>query len=395
MLPYVRTFEPDLSAYRRQPVRVFRPSRGKVFLIGRIPNLRLCCFSAVGIAQQYFRRQVSRLANYLLRRVPTIPTVAEELFVAEAIRQLDSTTLRAYGPDQNSVTEGLDENDDGPFREASTCSTQNVSELHETDGEELDEVDDAPVRAERIAAEQRFLDIQKADGEHYQVLLRRTRGLLDAAILGIPDYALATFLEKEHGVTTRGNVDNEHSIELLADSIVPELQSYRADPTVDIVWARRGRSAQDAVKSQGFAAHPDSFPGFVRNVLRTSGGDQLFQDPDRSGIAGETPNPASGTHYMHRGRTLGGRVTICASPPVVRQLEILQSADEVMMDVAFALVAEGHRLVGLAGDEFVVEVPDSEVDQLKSKICDLAHHAAARYLGAITPSLEVNECDEW
>jgi hypothetical protein len=375
--PFLRSYEPNLTAYRRQRARVFRPSTGHVFIGVRLSELRLRCFAAIGIRQGYFPWQRCRLLNYLLKTDDPIATMAEELYIELFVRER---------PGRPNV-----------------APPQPIRVDEEVRAGKQDKADERNAAA-RHAAEESFLQLQKQGGKDYEDQLRRIVGLLDAAILGVPDSWLENFLDNEHGVSAIATSEATRMIELISERIVPELGAYRADRTRDLVWARLDRSSQDEVITRANAEFPDSEAARIRNVLQGSGlgGLGLAADvyPGPNVGAGTTQLDADAiaqpaTLFKYRGRTLGGGVTTRGTPPIVRQLEILHSADEILMDAAFALVSRSHRLIGIADSELVVEVPEGEAHSHATTLQELVQVASARLLGRLSGPVRLSECDEW
>ncbi len=115
IVPCLRSFEPNLEVYRRLSMPVLRPRPRHVFLAGRVRNLRLRCFTAVGLRRNYFWHRTSRLAGYFLGKDEPLAEIAAELYAADALRE-----ARAARPSQPPATQGETETEDeelGPDRE--------------------------------------------------------------------------------------------------------------------------------------------------------------------------------------------------------------------------------------------------------------------------------------
>jgi hypothetical protein len=340
IVPRLRSFGPNLEAYRSLCTPVLRPRPGHVFLAGRVQDLRLRCFAAVGLRRGHFHRGQCRLAGHFLSQENPWAEMARELYVA-----LTPHKPRHAAEDQYSQL----------------CDTQPLEE-----------------RAWR----------------------RRAEGLFNAAVLGIPDEALGTFLECEYGVSDFGSLGAARAMNVLADEVVYELRACLEDRSSDVVWARLGRSAQDELYTRLAASHPDTFKAQVRNTLSTSAGveglelgaDSHPAPPD----ATPSPAPLSGVElYLIRGQTLGGRFTPPGSLPTVIQQEVLLSADEVMLEVAHSLTAAGQPILAVAGGEFLVEAQAREVARALSIAKDAAVAGAARLLGRCGRAVHVEPCELW
>jgi hypothetical protein len=216
--------------------------------------------------------------------------------------------------------------------------------------------------------------------------------------LGLPNEALGVFLECEYQDPALGTVGAARALNLLASNIVYELAPFLEDRSQDVVWARLGRSAQDELFRRAAFLHPETFPAWVRNRLVHEGVDGLGLRPDTHPPSippnGSVAEDGPGL-FMVRGRSLGGRFTTWCSQPVVRQQEILMSADEVMLEAAHALVAGGHNLLAVAGEEILVEVHERDVKAAIKRVRETTTAAAARLLGSLADAVSVEPCDRW
>lgn len=360
-LPRLRSMGPNLAVYRSLGVPVLRPRPGHVFLAGRVCDLRFRCFTAVGMRRGYFPPGRSRLAGYFLRRGDPLAEIAGELFAAAAGR-------RALLPLADDATEEV------------TLDTYSC--------------------ARQRAAEQ-FAELSRADAEEAGRWRRLARGLIDAALLGIPDARLEVFLRHEHQAgDVGGAVPSTEMLKVMAADVVYELDFCLTDTSADTVNARLGRSAQDEVHRRHESSHPGTFHERVRNrVSGDAGVSGLDLGPDPYPPDGPIPEVplARGRRpdlFLIRGRTLGGRFTARGSQAVALQAEVIGSEDDVMLEVAFALTAAGYRLLAVAGEEFLVEVPDRGVDAVSGRVREVAATGARRWLGNLA-AVSLGTCDGW
>lgn len=369
LLPHLRSHKPNWEVYRRCGVPVLRPQPGHIFLAGRVRDLRLRSFVAVGLRHGYFTRTTSRLAGHFLdtghfpdEKEP-FTQIAAELYVADALRRADVN----HPPVTGSSDRPAESEYEGHFR----------------------------ADALRRAAEEQF-DVLLSDRPlEAGVWVRRARGLLDAAILGLPESSLGVFLECEHREPTLDTLGATRALNLLASEIVSELRAYLEDRSTDIIWARLGRSAQDEMYKRFSSSHPETFPARVRNTLTHVGVEGLNLGHDTHTPAGESGRESAEDGpglFLVRGRTLGGRFTAVCSQPVVRQQEVLLSADEVMLEVAHALCAGGYRLLAVAGEEFLVEVAERDHEAAARVVNEIGTAVAAQLLGELAVvSVEARE----
>src|SRR5262249_36601918 len=147
---------------------------------------------------------------------------------------------------------------------------------------------------------------------------------------------------------------------LLGRNVVPELGRWREDRTEDIAGARDGMSAQEVVEKLVDHRHVETSGAGLRNELHDGG---------------------KACHFEVRGRSLAGRPTVTGAHPSVQRQELLMSEDEVMLEVAFALLADGHRVLGLSGSEFVAEVEEKWAKTSQEQVRAVAEGVCRNYLG--------------
>ena len=363
VVPRMRSMEPNLEVYRRLGIPVLRPRPKHMFLAGRVRNLRLRCFTAVGLSRGYFHRGTSRLAGYFLGTDEPLAAIAAELYAADTVR-----LARAACP-QPPATQGENEENGGDRGFVRDAALERYAVLQET---------------------------QPLLAESWQ---RRAEGLLSAAMLGIPDAGLGTFLACEYREPNFDTLDAVRMLNLLASDVVYELQSCLEDRSADTIWARLGRSAQDELQQRLSSEYPDTFAAWARNrVSGAAGMEGLNLAPDTHPAPGSGCSPPTRGRrpdlYLSRGLTLGGRFTTMASRPVVLQQEVLLSADEVMLEVAHVLHARGYEVLGIAHEEFVVEVPDRGARAAQAAVEEACAAGAARLLGGLA-AVSVDRREFW
>jgi hypothetical protein len=347
-LPALRSWEPNLAVYRRFGVRVFEPRPGHVFLAGRVCDLRLRCVAAVAVHQGYVARGQARLCNYLLRTRNPLDVVAEGLFIANEVRQARREQLPRQLPHDDKANDEINERTD-EFREQ---------------------------------AEGRFLEMCKQRSEEFRRWTRLVQALLDVTPLGLSNALLTALLRHDYGLDELAEPEVIRLIGLLAQEVAYELGPFLADRTEDVVGARLGMTSQEVLARFVDPDHLDTSGAAMRNALAGQGRRPLqLEAPTASTSSEETPRRAD--LYEHRTLTPGGRPTSRAGQSAVRQQEVLLAADEVMLEVAFALIDDGHRLLGLAGSEFVVEAPEGQAEQVCKDVSALASAAATATLNGL------------
>ena len=84
-LPSLRSMKPDLVVYRSLGTRLFRPPEGRVFIAGRIGQLRARAFAAVCRRGEYCGPGQGMFAKSVLRKADPLAWAAEELFVGQRL----------------------------------------------------------------------------------------------------------------------------------------------------------------------------------------------------------------------------------------------------------------------------------------------------------------------
>jgi hypothetical protein len=339
-LPALRSWEPNLAVYRRFGVRVFRPRPGHVFLAGRVRHLRLRCLAAVAVRQGYVATGQARLLNYLLRTHRPLWVAAKELFVANEVSRARRERLPGQLPHEDAIDE---------------C---------------------------RRLAEARFLEMRKQRSEEFKSWTRLVKALLDVAPLGLADPPMTALLRHDYGLDELTEPEVGHLIGLLAQEVAYELGPFLTDRTEDTVGARRGMTSQEVLARFVRTDDLDTSGAAMRNVVGGQGRRPLrFEVPTVITPPGASPRRAD--LYEYRSLTPGGRPTIRATQSVVRQQEVRLAADEVMLEVAFALTDRRYRLLGLAGSEFVVEVAEGQAEQVCKDVNAQASAAATATLNGL------------
>jgi hypothetical protein len=337
-LPRLRSLEPNLAVYRSLNVPVFKPGQGHVFIAGRFRFLRSWCLAAVHLNCGYVPSGVGWLDDYLRRRNP-LAFIGRQLFIA-------------FQSDRGNQ------------------------------GDKADHV---------------FSKLKKSQEARYRRWLKLTRVLLETAPLGLPSSLLAAFLQNEYGLNGLSTLRLEN---LLSTKVAWLTGAVLEDDTVDLVAGRLGMTTTDAYELLD-PDHPETSGAALRNeILRKTGrhSEHHLQHPDQAAASDGSPplGPKASKQTLEcRALTLGGRMTFRSSQAIVRQQQILLAADEVMLEVAFALAAEGYRVVGVAGDEFVIEHPEATAEEVMPAIEKKARSVARVILRGLVPRMTVRRVKRW
>jgi hypothetical protein len=346
-VPLLRSLEPNLAVYRSLGVPAFRPRDGHVFIAGRLRDLTARCLSAVCLSRGYVTPTRCKLDRYVLREPEPLQCAAAQ--------------LRAHYAERVGATDDV-------------CA----------------------MRAS-------FPELREADPGTYDGWLRLTNALLETAPLGLPVEFRLRLLRNDHDLNRldRNSLERLHG--LLVKKVAWELEGFLEDATFDVVATQLGLNANEGLRRLVNADHPGVTGQTLRNDLRRRRHRKPVLSSLRS-LAPEQPAAGSGPAsrrsraqlYRYRAATLGGRVTHRGASAAVRRREVLLGADEVMLAVAHDLTAAGHRLLGLAGSEFLLEVPSGRVDrQHVEEACEVAHKASGRILGDLAAQVAWNVLEEW
>jgi hypothetical protein len=331
--PLLRSREPNLAVYRALGVPVFRPREGHIFVVGKLLDLRTRCLAAVCVHRRYTPAGHARLYQYVLREKDPLAVAADLLYA------------RALTPQERAVT----------------------------------------------------------DPERYHHWLRLTNALLETAPLGLPGSFLTRLLHNDYGVEEL----TEHEVlrlqAILAKEVAYELQAFLEDATVDLVAARQDIRANNVEKRFVNPRFPDTAGAALRKRLQRQRGRAFLTQPASPGehpnVPSQNPSappPARAEIYRYRAVTLGGRVTNRAASAAVRRQEVLMAAEEVMLAVAHDLSAAGYKFLGLADNEFVLEVPVENATQpALTKIAEVAHEASRRILGNLAAPVRYEAVRVW
>lgn len=179
---------------------------------------------------------------------------------------------------------------------------------------------------------------------------------------------------------------------MLVHEIAHELGLFLEDATADIVAARLGLNANEEIQRFVSTEHPDATgPTLLKDLQH-----RRHRKPVMQQLRSASTQRGRQEIYQYRSLTLGGRVTARAASASVRRQEVLMAAEEVMVAVAHDLVAAGYRLLGLAGNEFVLEISgDKASEHCREKIASVVHEASRRILAGLRPSVILGSVETW
>ena len=240
-------------------------------------------------------------------------------------------------------------------------------------------------------AESTFRDWAESRTSDFIERVSLTEALLVAAIHGLPTELLSTFLETEYDVHAYSLTKLRELIQLLANDVVYELTPFLEDATLNMIGARQGESFQEVQKHFLNADFPGSSAAALRNQLEPGRRRRPHQH-----VLKPTPNTRNAADpYEYRAFTLRGRPTRRADQVAVRSQEVFMAADEVMMELAFALVNSRYHLLALAGEEFLLEVAESSVEFERAQVQVVVQQWVDDLLEGVPVSVTVEACDRW
>jgi hypothetical protein len=323
-----------------------------------VDDLRLRCFVAVCVEQRYFYLSSSRLGVLCVNEQssPPLLAIAKQLFVVKA--------MASQGEDAG-----------------------NQADINEHTNPIEDKAED---------------DFERLKNQHpteYDSWIQLTRSLLETLPLGLPESSLRTLLRHEFGVYLE-EPELKRLRRLLIRRVIPEVEQFLEDRGAFLFGARLGLSSDTVIREFYDIDHPETKGSELRNDMANPRRRQKLMSHLRSrGIVKD----AQGNDLRRNQETLeyrlmtpGGRLTLRASQATAQQLGVLLTADEVMLEVAYELVASGHRLLGLADDEFLVEVPDDRAEVALGEVRVRATAATARILGTrLAAPVTVAVADRW
>jgi len=355
MVPLLRCSAPDATFVRGTVGPLIQPRDGHVFLVGTLAELRLRCFATVCRNSDYAGN--GRLYGYFLNDADPINLIAAELYAR--------ATVNGHATDRRPAGKAGEESHD----------------LHES--------------LEGIVYA--FRDPHGIPGSTRSEWLRRTHALLASLPLGLPPSLLRTFLNQKYAVELPEN-ELQRLVDILTEQIGYELKGYRGLDIDAMVARYSGRSINTVLPALWEHDHPDTMQDALRNDLLERG-PRNRQPRAVWGLlqhAGPLPADVADRILRHSAFTLAGRVTPWAYPAEVRRFECLYAADEVMKAVAYALVAADYRLVALAEDTFVLEMPMATVtEETQCQIQELVAGETVPLVGPVAPSCRLEQASEW
>jgi hypothetical protein len=341
---------PSLSLYRHIGVPIFQPRPGDVFLVCSLELLRLVTFTAVGLKNKIFTHQNSRLYGFFRELSDPLVEIAREL--ANEHKWIQERGCHPHHPRDG----------DGTGNPSVLSGVANHESTNEPDS--LAGID---YRADFPAE---FINLAMA--------------LIDVLPLGLPTEKLADYLEFEYGVTLPGGVGVAKLVDALRQSVVYDFGYFLEDRVVNLIGAKRRLSAQEALRRGYDSAHMNTSPARIRKDLH----EHRWAVKRRWGsdLDDLTPHPGDPQRRLdckYRALTLSGRPTSRASQAVVRQQQVLLSANEILWEIAYSLVERGYRLCAVTGDSLVLEVAEASADEARGAVQRLVEREIVHLLGSV------------
>lgn len=162
-----------------------------------------------------------------------------------------------------------------------------------------------------------FQNLRSTNPAVYQQWLDITQAVLDTSLLGLPVELQRHVINHEYGLDLPPNRLTQ-LVELLAEHVVYELRLYREDRIAARLAARQGHTAQQMIYR---IARQENAAG-----------------ANRSNLNGQAGRGARRLHTF-RAWTLGGRPTSRATQLDVQRQQVFGTADEVLLEIAFAALS--------------------------------------------------------
>ena len=340
----------NLIAYRRQPIRVFRSPPGSRFVIVRIPDLRFRTILSLIHADPY-----------------------------DAVH-LDWPVFRT-ADFRDQVTQAV------AFHE--WFEVENGFPLLAKDSIRSTDLGYDAVKAQQWKSQ--FAARQEQWTERVAVMA----AILDTVGLGVHDSLWVRLLRNDYQLTL-GETELRRRVEWLKKR-VGGLGYFREDDLLDRLATLDGTTGSQVVDTVFGAPHPRNFVANERNAIlgRHSGvrhGKLVVYLAARR-EQGDA-NPTRRELVECRGVTLGDRVTPQGGPAVVRQWQVLGSAEDALAEAAFTLSQHGWRVLWAAGEAIVVEVSAEAAESSMLQIAKLVQQRAQKFLQIPVPVIPTTS-DEW
>jgi hypothetical protein len=338
-IPLLRSLEPNLSVYRSLGVRVFRPREGRVFLAGRLHGLRIRCLAGVCIRRGYAAHGQCRLLHFLQANDP-LEAIAGELFAHAA-----AATEEPGGVD---------------------------------------------------AAARLFAALRENNPERYRYWTELAVALLEATPLGLPPVYLTAILRNDFALEDLAEPDVRRYQQVFVERVTQGLCSFLEDGTPEVINTRLG------LGKDGFWLYEDekntgTTGAAVRNALAMRRRRHFVSEF----VSGDNPRSASDPQgrkglYQYRAWTLGGRLTSRAASAAVRRQELRMAVEEVLVAVVHDLCAAGFHVLGMVGDEFLLEVPSDGANRAElARVAQIACDASRRILWELEAPVVVTPVEAW
>jgi hypothetical protein len=330
-------------------IPVFRPRPRHVFLAGRVEDLRLRCFNAVCLLREYVTHQGSRLFNTILRKGDAYASITRQMM------------YHANGEDKRGVAHVWRDHE----------RVQSLTGADEDDWVE------------------RFC---MSNPETFADRCYTMKALFETLPLGLPWSLMTAVLRNDYGLKDLTEPQVKELIGL-AGKVVYDLGPFLEDRTVYLAGARTGLSMQQVINEHLNTEHLDTAGAALLGTLRHG------ERPARLLRSGSAAGPASGTPRRalaeYRGLSSGGRPAIRANQSAVRGNEVLMSADDVMVETAYAIVRGGLTLLGVAGEEFILEVPEGRDKESVQKLREAVNGVNRRPLQEVPIRVSHEKVDRW
>ena len=217
------------------------------------------------------------------------------------------------------------------------------------------------------------------------------RVLLFAVPRGLAASQIRELLQDEVPNADLGEAKVQQLQNVLVQDIHPEFEEFLEDTTIEILAQRLKVSTAELEEHFWKPDAPETMQAALRSVLSGENrGKPVWRklqslaksDIGRKIAKGQEGGPEAYGLLLNWPVTFSGRVGHPGYCNQSRFTEPQELADEIRKVGVYRLAAAGFHLVGVAGDEFVLEIPESQVN-LATKVEAIANSAAEKHLGAV------------
>jgi hypothetical protein len=386
-LPLLRSYEPNLSVYRQFKIPVFHPRPGRIFACGRVVDLRYRANSAICVRHGFAvpRREFEVMLPILFQPADSggrpdqrvehdvdleqsvIPAIARELYIAFRTQEERAGVASAAERDERR-----------------RISLDWLCASSDADSRFCDEFD----------------AFREDNTPPYDEWRHLADALLNSVPLGMSDELLRKYLEFEYGIDQWDLAQVQQLRKHLCERIAYGYTLFLEDQTIPDCAPSLNIPVAEAIERFVNPEYPETSGDALRNRTRGRRRGRFSAAASSDTERNESTNYHANSVVRRlnldaRGRSLGGRPTIRADSQTYRRQEMLMTADDVMMEIGFGLVTAGHHLLGIAGNEFVVELRERGAESKTKDVREIVSRASERVLKNDYATVAIWHADTW